>query len=81
MIPLLKKYWLLILLGLYTPLAAIPLIIMLTAPITTKIPIGLEEIFWEMAHASRTDFSMLIGSIFLLIKGGEKWSLDLKLFN
>ncbi len=43
----------LILLGLYTRLAAIPLIIMLTALITTKIPIGLKEGLLEMAIGSK----------------------------
>lgn len=67
----------LILLGLYTRYAAVPLIvIMLTAIVTTKIPILLNEGFWEMAHAARTDWSMLIGSIFLLIVGAGKYSID-----
>jgi putative oxidoreductase len=67
----------LILLGLFTRLAAIPTIfIMLTAIISTKIPILLNDGFWEMAHAARTDWSMLIGSVILLITGGGKLSLD-----
>jgi uncharacterized membrane protein YphA (DoxX/SURF4 family) len=67
----------LILLGLFTRLAAIPLIIiMLVAIGSTKIPIGLEEGFWEMMHAGRTDFAMLLGSVFLLIRGGGRWSVD-----
>lgn len=68
---------LLILLGLLTRLAAVPLlIIMLVALFTTKLPIFLNEGFWEMMHASRTDWAMLIGSIFLIIKGGGKYSID-----
>ncbi len=67
----------LILLGLFTRLAAIPLIIiMLVAIGSTKIPIGLEEGFWEMMHDGRTDFAMLLGSVFLLIRGGGRWSVD-----
>ena len=67
----------LILLGALTRLAAIPLIvIMLVAIASTKIPILLESGFWKMAHESRTDFSMLMGSIFLLINGAGTWSLD-----
>lgn len=67
----------LVLLGLLTRLAAIPLlIIMLTAISTTKIPILLERGFWAMAHDSRTDFSMLLGSIFLMIIGAGVWSID-----
>jgi uncharacterized membrane protein YphA (DoxX/SURF4 family) len=30
----------------------------------------------EMAHESRTDFAMLIGSLFLLIVGAGSWSVD-----
>jgi putative oxidoreductase len=67
----------LILLGLLTRLAAIPLIvIMLTAIATTKIPILMNEGFWKMAHEARTDWSMLLGSLFLLIVGAGPWSLD-----
>jgi hypothetical protein len=32
--------------------------------------------FWGMAHEARTDFSMLRGSIFLLIVGAGAWSID-----
>lgn len=66
-----------ILLGLLTRLAALPLlIIMSVALFTTKAEILAEKGFWEMMHASRTDWSMLFGSIFLLIKGGGNWSVD-----
>jgi putative oxidoreductase len=67
----------LVLLGLLTRVAVTPLIIiMLTAIATTKVPILLEQGFWKMAHEARTDWSMLLGSIFLLVVGGGKWSLD-----
>jgi putative oxidoreductase len=67
----------LIIIGLFTRLAAVPLIIVMLVAITsTKIPILLESGFWKMAHDSRTDFSMLLGSIFLLINGAGPWSLD-----
>ncbi|PZV80301.1 putative membrane protein YphA (DoxX/SURF4 family) [Algoriphagus aquaeductus] len=67
----------LILLGLYTRLASIPLIIiMLVAIATTKSEVLANQGFWEMMHGSRTDWSMLLGSIFLLIKGGGYWSVD-----
>jgi putative oxidoreductase len=66
-----------ILFGLLTRLAAIPLIIdMLVAISTTKIPILLEKGFWAMAHEARVDWSMILGSIFLLIVGSGEWSLD-----
>ncbi len=72
---------LLILLGLFTRYAAVPLItIMIVAISTTKIQIGLNDGFWPMMHAARTDFSMLLGSIFLLISGGGHWSFDRHLF-
>jgi uncharacterized membrane protein YphA (DoxX/SURF4 family) len=71
----------LILIGFLTRLAAIPLlIIMATALISTKIPIFLNEGFWFMAHAARTDFAMTMLLIFLLIYGAGKWSVDYNLF-
>jgi putative oxidoreductase len=70
----------LILLGLLTRLAAIPLfIIMLTAIATTKVPILMNDGFWKMAHEARTDWSMLLGSLFLLIVGAGDWSVDREL--
>lgn len=67
----------LILLGLFTRLASIPLIIiMLVAIATTKSEILANKGFWEMMHGSRTDWAMLLGSIFLLIKGAGYWSAD-----
>lgn len=66
-----------VLLGLFTRLASIPLIvIMLVAIATTKTEILANEGFWAMLHGSRTDWSMLLGSIFLLIKGGGAYSVD-----
>jgi putative oxidoreductase len=71
----------LIIFGLLTRLAAIPMIInMLVAISTTKIPILLESGFWKMAHESRTDFSMILGAIFLLIVGAGPISLDALVF-
>ncbi|MEO7314154.1 MAG: DoxX family protein [Ginsengibacter sp.] len=68
---------LLVLFGLFTRFASIPLlIIMLTALLTTKLPILINDGFWEMMHASRTDWAMLLGSIFLIIQGGGKYSID-----
>lgn len=67
----------LLLIGLFTRLASLPLIvIMLVAIAITKSEILIEKGFWEMMHSSRTDWTMLLGSIFLLIKGGGKWSAD-----
>jgi putative oxidoreductase len=67
----------LILIGLLTRLAAIPLIIdMLVAISTTKIPMLFKSGFWVMAHESRVDYAMLLSSIFLLIVGAGGWSID-----
>ena len=70
----------LILLGFLTRFASIPLIIIMTvAIISTKIPILAYEGFWKMMHDSRTDFAMLLGSLFLFIKGAGKYSIDHKI--
>ena len=72
----------LILLGLLTRLASIPLIIiMLVAIATTKADILADQGFWEMIHGSRTDWAMLLGSTYLLIEGGGYWSVDNTLNN
>jgi len=84
---------LLLLVGLLTRAAALALLINMTvALIVTKIPIAFGESFdpfvlrelktygfWSMAHEMRTDFAMWLGSLFLLIKGAGKWSIDLSL--
>ncbi len=70
----------LVILGLLTRLAALPLfVIMLVALATTKIPMGLSEGFWEMAHAMRTDWSMTLSTFYLLITGAGAWSIDRQL--
>lgn len=67
----------LVLLGLFTRLAVIPLLtIMAVAIYSTKIPILLKSGFWKMAHDSRADFSMTMGALFLLIVGAGAWSVD-----
>ena len=80
----------LIIFGLFTRLASVPLlIIMLVAIVSTKVPIWLGHDFWifhppklarygfwSMAHEARADFCMLLGSLYLLIEGGGRWSLD-----
>ncbi len=80
----------LVLLGLYTRLAVIPLIIAMgVAVVSTKIPIllghgfggfALRDLprygFFSMMHESRNDLCMIFGSIFLLIVGAGRWSLD-----
>jgi len=67
----------LVLLGFLTRLAAIPLLtIMAVALASTKWPILADQGFWAMAHESRTDWSMTLGSLYLLIVGAGPWSLD-----
>ena len=80
----------LLLIGLCTRGAAfVTASIMTVAIITTKIPIWMGEGFgpfvvrdldvygfWSMAHAMRTDWAMLLGSLFLLTVGAGPWSVD-----
>ncbi len=67
----------LVLMGFLTRLASFPLmIIMVVAIATTKSEVLANDGFWEMMHGSRTDWAMLLGSIFLIIEGGGKWSVD-----
>jgi putative oxidoreductase len=69
-----------IVLGLATRPAAIALVIdMLVAIASTKIPMLHKSGFWAMAHEARTDWSMILGAIFLLIVGGGAGSLDARL--
>ncbi len=67
----------LVLLGLATRLAVIPLfIIMITAFISTKVPVFIDSGFWKMAHEYRTDFALTILLIYLFIYGAGNWSMD-----
>jgi uncharacterized membrane protein YphA (DoxX/SURF4 family) len=68
---------LLVLLGLVTRLASIPLlIIMITAFISTKWPILINKGVWPWAHEYRTDFAMTLLLIYLLIYGAGNKSFD-----
>ena len=75
----------LLLLGLLTRLAAVPMLVdMVLALALTKIPIlwggsadkPKADGLWDMAHESRTDWAMLLGLLFLLVAGPGRWSLD-----
>jgi putative oxidoreductase len=80
----------LLILGLLTRLAAIPMIINISvAIISTKIllllghdfwifnlPKANSYGFWSMMHEARTDFAMLLGGLFLLIVGAGCLSFD-----
>ena len=81
---------LLLLFGLFSRLAAVPLIvIMIVAVLSTKVPILLGQDwlifhvrqldrygFWSMAHETRTDWAMLLGALYVMLMGGGRWSLD-----
>jgi len=67
----------LLILGLFTRLATLPLLCVIgTAIATTKIPMLHASGVWAMLHEARTDFSMLLGLLFLLIAGGGGLALD-----
>ena len=79
----------LLLVGLLTRLAAVPLVIdMVVAILSTKVPILLGHGYWRFAgpagkagvwsalHEGRTDLSMLLAVAFLGIAGAGPWSAD-----
>jgi putative oxidoreductase len=67
----------LLIFGLLTRWAAIPLIVDICVAIaTTKVPMLLGKGFWAAAHEARTDMAMLLGLVFLCIVGSGPWSLD-----
>ena len=67
----------LLLMGLITQLAAIPLLIdICVALYSTKIVTLAKNGVWSTLHEARTDVSMLLGLIFLLIVGGGSFALD-----
>jgi putative oxidoreductase len=78
----------LIVLGLFTRLAAVPLIInMVVAIATTKVPLlfgpGPEPVaampkigFWAFAYQARLDVTMLVAAGYLLVVGAGLWSID-----
>ncbi len=70
---------LLVLIGLLTRLAAVPLLVVIcTAIVTTKIPELSRQAqgFWFMVSDARADFSMLMCLLFLLRAGAGRWSVD-----
>ena len=71
----------LIIIGFITRIASVPLIIiMITAFISTKLPILLHKGIWPWAHEYRTDFSMTMLLGFILYFGGGSCSVDKKVF-
>jgi uncharacterized membrane protein YphA (DoxX/SURF4 family) len=80
----------LLIVGLLTRVAAVMLLIDISVALaSTKVPIllghgfgpfSLPKLprygFWSMAHEARVDFSMWLGSLFLIITGAGRLSLD-----
>src|SRR6202167_4265570 len=67
----------LLLLGLVTRLATVPLLIDISVALySTKIVTFAKNGFWGTLHEASMDVSMLLGLIFLLLVGAGGWSLD-----
>lgn len=67
----------LVIVGLLTRLSNVPLFCVIsTAIVTTKIPMVAKAGFWATAHEARTDFCMLLGTLFLILVGAGPMSLD-----
>src|SRR6266853_3773802 len=67
----------LLLAGLFTRLACVPLLIdICVALYSTKIVTFTKNGFWDTLHEARTEVSMLLGLVFLLIVGGGTLALD-----
>lgn len=67
----------LIIIGFLTRLSAVPLLAVISVAITTtKIPLLMDKGVWAAAHEARTDVSMLLGLLFLLIEGAGPASVD-----
>jgi putative oxidoreductase len=67
----------LLILGLFTAIAALPLLIdILVAIATTKLPLLMKQGFWAAMHEGRTDFCMLVGLLAIALLGAGALSLD-----
>ena len=78
----------LLLAGLFTRLAAVPLVVdMIVALVTTKIPLlfgaGPEPVnappktgFWAFAYQARLDATMLLACVYFVAVGAGLWSVD-----
>jgi putative oxidoreductase len=68
---------LLLVVGLFTRLATIPLLADMAVAIwKTKLPLLAKSGFWAMAHEARVDYTMVMGCVFLLIVGAGSLSID-----
>ena len=71
----------LLMVGLVTRFAAIPLLIDIGVAIaTTKVPMLLHQGFWPAMHEGRTDFCMALGLIAILCIGPGRLSCDTRRF-
>ena len=71
----------LLIIGLITRAAAIPLLIDISVAIaTTKIPMLLHHGFWPAMHEGRTDFCVLLGLIAILCIAQGRISCDTRRF-
>ncbi len=67
----------LLVVGLFTTLATVPLLIDIAVAIAaTKIPMLLKQGFWAAMHEGRTDFCMMTGLISIALLGAGALSLD-----
>ncbi|MGC2618413.1 MAG: DoxX family protein [Acidobacteriaceae bacterium] len=67
----------LVILGLWTRLASVPLLVVIgVAIVTTKIPILHHGGVWAMLHEARVDFSMALGLLFLMVVGAGGWAVE-----
>lgn len=68
-----------VILGLWTRVASVALLaVIVTAIVTTKIPELHHAGLWFMLHDARTDFSMVLGLVFLLMVGPGAWAVSRK---
>lgn len=66
--------------GLVTRIASLVLVIDISVAIaSTKIPLLRKRGFWPAEAEARTDYSMIMGLVFLRIVGAGVWSLDARL--
>jgi len=70
----------LLLVGLLTRAAALPLLVDICVAIaTTKVPLLLRDGAWAAAHEARTDLAMAFSLVFLCLCGAGAWSMDARL--
>lgn len=67
----------LLIVGLFTVAAAVPLLIDIAVAIaTTKAPMVFKQGFWAAMHEGRTDFCMVLGLLAIVCLGAGSFSID-----